>query len=134
MPKAMGSDVRHVQRHNPLSEEYAPTAPLRQKAQKKRRLAKGENEGENYVDTKASRKILRIGQELVDEDASERQAGQANPAFDFTSRFGANEDSDDGKAAFDDDDEAWGDEEEQIVEELVSGNTIGSIQLGLTGS
>jgi len=120
--------MRQSQRHNPLSEEYAPTAPLRQKAQKKRRSAK-EGEEENYVDTKASRRILQIGQELVDEDASERQAGQPNPAFDFTSRFGADDESDDGKA-FEDDDEAWGDEEEQVVEELVSGSEPGNTQTG----
>lgn len=121
MPKASSSDARQMQRHNPLSEEYAPTAPLRQKAPKKRRSAKGEGEEENYVDTKASRRILQIGQELVDEDASEQQKAQPNPAFDFASRFGADDDSDDGGAAFNDDDEGWGDEEgEGVVEDAVS--------------
>jgi len=124
MPKASGSDSRQAQRHNPLSEEYAPTAPLRQKAPKRRKSAKGEGEEENYVDTKASRRILQIGQELVDEDTSEQQRAQPNPAFDFASRFGADDDSDDdeGKAALDEDDEAWGDEGEEEIggEELVS--------------
>lgn len=120
MPKASASDARQAHRHNPLSEEYAPTAPLKQKAAKKRRANK-EGQEENYVDTKASRRILQIGQELVDEDESEHAKAQPNPAFDFTSRFGGQDDSDDGKGAFDEDEEAWGyEEEEEAGEDLVS--------------
>jgi hypothetical protein len=67
-----------------------------------------------------SRKILQIGQELVDEDAAEHRATikttgtKENSAFDFESRF-------EGDEALSDDerfpDEQWGDEEE--IEEVV---------------
>lgn len=60
---------------------------------RKTRSGEDEEDGNRFVDSKMSRKILQIGQELVDEDAAEgnMRAGEAgdrsNPAFDFDSRF-----------------------------------------------
>jgi essential nuclear protein 1 len=62
------------------------------------------------VDSKASRKILKIGQELADEDEAENQASKPNSAFDFESRF---PDGDEEQDSYEEA-EAWGDEEEEV--------------------
>jgi essential nuclear protein 1 len=110
------------ERHNPLAEEYSPVQAFKQKAPKKRNR-RDETEEDHVIDTKASRKILRIGQDLADEDEEERKARyaeqQTNPAFDFESRFAndvqSEEEEDAGKW---DDEEAWGDEEEVFEVEV----------------
>lgn len=108
VPKSPGG--QQAQRHNPLAEEYDPTQPLKQKAAKKRRSTQQE-QGDSYIGTKASRKILKIGQDLVDEDEAEQEAARPQPAFSFNSRFTTTEDDEDAAAhTYEDDDEAWGDE------------------------
>lgn len=112
MPKA----ARDGQRHNPLAEEYAPSNPYKQKAGKNRR-SRDENAGDvGFVDSKSSKKILKIGRELQEEDEDENKVQRPpvdNAAFDFT-RLG----EDDGvETAQYDDEEAWGEEEEE--EEIV---------------
>jgi essential nuclear protein 1 len=111
MPKATTpvSAARQARRHNPLEEDLTAIGPLKNKPGK--RKSRHQDEGEQFVDSKASRKILRIGQELADEDAEENQLQKPNTAFDFESRF----DSDPEEETFEDG-EAWGDEEE--VEEI----------------
>lgn len=111
MPKATTpvSAARQGRRHNPLEQDVTASGPLKTKPGK--RKSRHQDEGDQFVDSKASRKILRIGQELADEDAEENQLRKPNNAFDFDSRF---EDEDDDEPQ--DDGEAWGDEEE--VEEI----------------
>ncbi|EGP90414.1 unnamed protein product [Zymoseptoria tritici ST99CH_1A5] len=123
MPKATRSNsiARQERRHNPLSEEYSPTAPLKQKNSKKRKTTHGEDGQDGFVDSKASRRILDLGQDLAAEDEAEQQAKRpavANPAFAFESRFGELSDDEEGGAEVGeyDDEEAWGSEEE--VEEI----------------
>ena len=70
------------------------------------------------MDSRSSRKILKIGQDLVDEDQQESTASEPNPAFTFESRFGAESGSEEGDER-QDDEEAWGDEEHGVVEEVV---------------
>ncbi|KAL3420104.1 bystin [Phlyctema vagabunda] len=112
MPKATTpAAARQARRHNPLEDEYNATASLKQKSGK--RKSKDMEEGDKFVDAKASRKILKIGQELADEDAEQNQVAKPNTAFDFESRF----EDEEGEEPFGDDAEAWGDEEE-IVEEI----------------
>ena len=124
MPKASqkSQEARQSRRHNPLSEEYAPTEPFKLKPERKRKHRHEDGPGENdYVDTKASQRILRIGQDLVEEDQVERKEAEPNPAFAIESRFAEpahNEDA--GGGAFEDEDDGWGDEEEEVVEEVVS--------------
>lgn len=121
MPKAPSGDARQARRHNPLSEEYMPSNPLKQKAPKKRKSpANGEAE-DHYVDSKASQRILKIGQDLADEEEAENEALRPkapNPAFDFESRFPREVESDDEGLPTAEDDEAWGDEEDEEVEEI----------------
>lgn len=123
MPKTPTSpDARQARRHNPLTEEYVPSHPFKQKSAKRKKLSKEDRDEEHFVESKASRKILKIGQELADEDQEEANARRnaqrplVNPAFAFDSRFGEDEVEEDELGEYDDD-EAWGDEVE-IVEEV----------------
>ncbi|OCK85675.1 Bystin-domain-containing protein [Lepidopterella palustris CBS 459.81] len=115
-PKSPGA--RDVLRHNPLTEDYVPSNPFKQKQGKKKRHSKDEADEERFVDSKASLKILKIGRDLAEEDQKEQDALRpplANPAFAFDSRFG-DDDTPEEVGEYDDD-EAWGDEED-IVEEV----------------
>jgi essential nuclear protein 1 len=107
MPKAA---ERQGRRHNPLEHDITAIGPLRTKPGKRKSQSQDE---ENFVDSKASRKILRIGQELADEEEEANRVlnPQPNIAFNFESRFEDEEEQD----PYDEDAEAWGDEEE-IVE------------------
>lgn len=121
MPKTPKSPaVREAQRHNPLVEDYAPSNPYKQKSAKTRKRSRDENDGDGYVDSKSSRKILEIGRELAEEADSEnrlQRPPKANPAFDFETRLGEDDGAEE-TAQYEDEDEAWGGEEEEIVEEV----------------
>ncbi|EMC97922.1 hypothetical protein BAUCODRAFT_104801 [Baudoinia panamericana UAMH 10762] len=130
MPKSARSNsvARQERRHNPLSEEYSPSAPLKQKAGKKRKQSHGEEEGAvGYVDSKASRRILDLGQDLAAEDEAERKPSEPTPpgtAFSFESRFPRDVVSDEDEeehagvrlGEYDDEEAAWGSEGEEVEE------------------
>ena len=124
MPKASkGNSAAQQRRHNPLSEEYAPSE-LKQKTNKKRKSEDVTNKEEGFVNSKASRNILQLGQDLAAEDEAEQEANrpaQPNPAFAFESRFpvDGSDDEEQGGAEVGeyDDEEAWGSDDE-IVEEV----------------
>ncbi|OTA69444.1 Bystin-domain-containing protein [Hypoxylon sp. EC38] len=116
MPKATTpTSVRQGRRHNPLEDDLLATGPLRAKAPK--RKSKGgndEEEQENYIDSKASKKILRIGRELAEEiDFAPPRPPKESNAFGFDSRF--DEDDEDNEPF--EDEEVWGDDDE-VVEEV----------------
>ncbi|KAI9740456.1 MAG: snoRNA-binding rRNA-processing protein [Cirrosporium novae-zelandiae] len=118
MPKAVSpttSTVRQMRRHNPLGEDILNNGHLRTKSGK-RRARTEDGEEERFVDSKASRKILKIGQDLVEEELQEQRSNAPNIAFNFESRFGEDDESEEEDLALNED-EAWGDEEE-IVEEV----------------
>ena len=106
---------RSARRHAPLEEDLTATGPLRLRS--KKRKARPEDDGNGYVDSRSSRKILKIGQDLADEEQQEIVTAAPNPAFTFESRFGgaSEPEEEDGRC----EDEAWGDEEDDIVEEVV---------------
>ena len=113
---APSSRSRSARRHAPLEEDLTATGPLRHRS--KKRKARPEDDGSGYVDSRSSRKILKIGQDLADEEQQETVAAAPNPAFTFESRFGGTsepEEEDDDRY----DDEAWGDDEDEVVEEVV---------------
>lgn len=111
------SRSRSARRHAPLEEDLTATGPLRHRS--KKRKARPEDDGSGYVDSRSSRKILKIGQDLADEEQRETVAAVPNPAFTFESRFGgASESEEDDRY----DDEAWGDEEDDVVEVVGSDN------------
>lgn len=114
MPKATTpiAASRQVRRHNPLEDDLVATGPLSTK-RSKRKSRHEDEDVENFVDSKASRKILRIGQELAEEDLERQAVPKHNTAFDFESRF----DEENASEAGYEDEEAWGDEDE-VVEEV----------------
>ncbi|KAF2743385.1 Bystin-domain-containing protein [Sporormia fimetaria CBS 119925] len=126
MPKTpRPANAREAQRHNPLAEEYVPSHPFKQKAPKRQKRTREEGDEENYVDSKASRKILEIGRELAEEEEQQNQARRppvANPAFDFDSRLG--EDANDEEPTAQYDDEGWGDEQEEVEEIEIDPNDL----------
>jgi essential nuclear protein 1 len=120
MPKAItpAAAARQARRHNPLEDDLTATGPLRTKPSKRKSKHEDQDE-EKFVDSKASRKILKIGQELAEEDQEDVQVTQPNTAFNFESRFGDDDNADDQY----DNEEAWGEEEEEVEEiELAPGD------------
>ncbi|KAI0132737.1 Bystin-domain-containing protein [Xylariales sp. AK1849] len=115
MPKSSTpTAARPGRRHNPLEDDLLATGPFRAKAPK--RKAKGqqdENEEQQFIDSKATKKILEMGRELDEESAvaPQRPPTESN-AFGFESRF----DQEDVEEPFGEDD-AWGDDDE-VVEEV----------------
>lgn len=111
MPKATTpvSKPRQERRHNPLDEDLTATETLKIKGEK--RKSRHQDEGDQFVDSKASRKILRMGQELADEDTAENSVQPASTAFDFESRL-----EDDGDEEPAQEYEEWGDEEVEEIE------------------
>ncbi|OAX80285.1 hypothetical protein ACJ72_05389, partial [Emergomyces africanus] len=125
MPKAATAERRHV----PLADDILSTGHLRTKSSK-RKSRSDEDDGDHYLDSKTSKKILQIGQDLADEDAEESRAALAatgikrNTAFDFESRFGAEDEQgkeDDGDQYGE---EEWGDVEEEVEEVEVDPNDL----------
>ncbi|KAI4208605.1 MAG: hypothetical protein LQ348_000082 [Seirophora lacunosa] len=113
-PSRAGSvSSRKAHRHNPLSEDLVATGPLRTKSNK--RKSRPEDDESRYVDNKSSKKILRIGQDLVDEVDGEERVPPPNPAFAFESRFGDKEEA--AYAGPYEDEEAWGNDEEDVIDE-----------------
>ena len=127
MPKATtpSRSAAAGRRHNPLADDVLSTGHIRtqpsKKSQRRSQAEKDEENGERFVDAKASRKILQIGQELADEDDAEQRVargdtgGKVNTAFDFGSRLEDDEPVSDDDEKFGED--QWDDEEE--VEEVV---------------
>ena len=113
-------------RHNPLAEDYSPTAPQKpHKSPKRRKLSQADdNTAKTYIDNKASSKILRIGQDLIEEDQAQQDAVKPNPAFDVKSRSRVDADTEAeaadanglGAEIYEDQDEEWGSASE--VEEV----------------
>lgn len=117
MPKATTPTAnRGSRRHNPLEDDLLATGVLRNKPSKKG--SKGDDDEQDaFVDSKASKNILRIGRELAEEDNAERRGAVPPPtvdSFGYDSRFG---EVDEEPQTYGDDDEAWGDEDE-VVEEI----------------
>lgn len=116
-----------MRRHNPLSEDYAPSNPHKQKAPKRKGRSNAggdddDNDQQAYIDSKASRKIIALGQDLTAEEDAELEAQRpkhaSKSAFEFERRLRDEQDSDDEAGGIPEDDEAWGDEEDEEVEEV----------------
>jgi essential nuclear protein 1 len=123
MPKAPTPRAAvSARRHNPLGDDIFSAGHLRTNSNKRKSRADDDEDeaGNHYVDARASRKILQIGQDLAEEEVAEHRAaiqsnaGRLSAAFDFSSRFDSNEQLSDEEKFSDDD---WGDEErEEAVE------------------
>ncbi|KAM0806036.1 Bystin-domain-containing protein [Usnea florida] len=111
---APSSNFRSARRHAPLEEDLVATGPLRPRT--KKRKERPEEDGGGYVDSRSSKKILKIGQDLEDEIQQENVAIAPNPAFTFESRLGGISEPEEDDVRHDDD--AWGDEEDDTIEEV----------------
>ncbi|TFB05168.1 hypothetical protein CCMA1212_002582 [Trichoderma ghanense] len=111
MPKAtIPTATRPGRRHNPLEDDVLATGILRNKPTKRKGKDVDESE-ETFVDSKASRNILRIGRELMEEENADKPAQKTTvDNFGYDSRFG----EEDGEQKGYDEEEAWGDEEEMV--------------------
>lgn len=121
MPKATTPTSSHKRRHNPLEDDLLATGVLKNREGRpsKRAAKKHEAEGQAYVDAEASRKILAMSRDLIEEEelqtGGKDNHGSEPSAFDFDpSRLGVGSDQDEEGPAIE---EAWGDEED-IVEEV----------------
>jgi essential nuclear protein 1 len=121
MPKATTPSSSQKRRHNPLEDDLLATGILKNReGRPSKRAGKKQAEEQGYVDAKASRKILAMSRDLIDEE--ELQSGSAaggdargRSAFDFDpSRLDAGSDVEEDEFA---NEEAWGDEED-VVEEV----------------
>lgn len=110
MPKATTpTAARPGRRHNPLEDDVLATGILRNKPTK-RKSKNAEESEETFVDSKASKNILRIGRELMEEENAERPVTKPTvDNFGYDSRFGEEEE---GHKY--DDDEAWGDDDDMV--------------------
>ena len=98
---------------NSLVDDLVATGPLRTKS-KKRKARRDEDAEEGYVDSKSSRKILKIGRELAEEDQIEAKQALPNQAFTFESRFPEEDESDEEPQQYDEG--SWSDMEGNIEE------------------
>ena len=127
MPKARtlgSSGPKNARRHNPLSDDIVATGPLREKT--KKRKTRSEDTEDKFVDSASSHKILKIGQDLLEEEKEEQVVRVPNPAFAFESRLADESDPEEDTRIHDE--EAWGDEEEEVVDEVVGLAPVGSFQ------
>ncbi|KAK3936390.1 Bystin [Diplogelasinospora grovesii] len=119
MPKATTPASSRGRRHNPLEDDLLATGVLKTTSAKRSKRGDKEEkeEGDGYVDAKASRQILAMSRSLIDEDQADSTTAKTNApsAFDFDpSRF--EQDADREEDAFEND-EPWGDEDD-VVEEI----------------
>jgi essential nuclear protein 1 len=115
MPKATTpTTARHGRRHNPLEDDILATGILKSSKSPKRKKTDDEDR-DNYVESKASKQILRLGRELVEEDkertaAAETSRGAFDPESARRLDFGDDDDELEAPGAFDD--EAFGDDDD----------------------
>jgi len=111
MPKAT-TPTSASRRHNPLEEDLTASGGLLKNKPGKRK-SRHQEEGDKFVDSKASRKILKLGQELADEsEATDKAQNPPKAVFNFESRSEGEEE----ETYEDDDEEAWGGIDEEVEE------------------
>jgi essential nuclear protein 1 len=113
MPKATAPGSRNGRRHNPLEADILATGVLKNKPSKSKK--KDEGDKDSFVDSKASKKILQLGRELAEEDAtnSPNTEKSKNPFdADAARQFGfdVEEEEEEDNGAFDND--TFGDEDD----------------------
>jgi essential nuclear protein 1 len=120
MPKATAASLSSKRRHNPLEDDLVATGVLKNReGRPSKRADRKQAEEQAYVDAKASRKILAMSRDLIDEEelrsGANDQHVSAPSAFDFDpSRLEGGSDEEEEEFA---NEEAWGDEED-VVEEI----------------
>ncbi|KAI2635935.1 Bystin-domain-containing protein [Xylaria nigripes] len=118
MPKATTSGAG---RRRGLDEEYlVGSGILKNKPSKsKGKSQDSDDERENYIDARSSRKILDIGRQLAEEDVPVRRPQNTATSFGFESRF---EDGEHEASGSQDEEEAWADDDDDEIVEHVDVN------------
>ena len=115
MPSSQRS--RSTRGRVPLADELATIGPLKNRSKKRKPVS--ENEGDSYVDSRSSRKILKIAQDLAEDEekVASNHLSKSNPLFEIESRRleAEHEDSWD-----DDETRTWEDEDFGDIAEVVS--------------
>ncbi|KAI1811744.1 Bystin-domain-containing protein [Poronia punctata] len=107
MPKAAPNKPRRA-----LEEEY--TVGILRNRKRTKSQDKEEENGENFVDSRTSRKILDIGRQLAEEDAPPSRPVESASAFGFDSRY--QDGGEDGEPF--EGEEPWADEDDDIIEHV----------------
>jgi hypothetical protein len=117
MPKSPRVSTSKDLRHDPLEREYSWSESTRQKAPKKRKQRQDNDaDADQVVDTRAAQKILRIGQDLADEDEQERKSkyvSGSNEGLRVDSRLQLEQEEEELEGQ---DEDTWEDEDNQDME------------------
>ncbi|KAI5293100.1 snoRNA-binding rRNA-processing protein [Ascosphaera acerosa] len=140
MPPKSSSAADAAAERRPLAEEILTAGQVRskQKAPKshKRKSRHDDDEegsGDPYIDARASRKILQIGQDLAEEDAAEARAAAGasaredarSAAFEFDySKFATRDEDDEEEEELERGGDDWADEEEEVEEVEIDPNDL----------
>jgi essential nuclear protein 1 len=111
------SSVTSSRHRNPLAEDLIATGPLRPQSKKRKASKRGDDVEIGFVDARSSRKILKIGQELAEEEEEGAKPPVPSTAFTFESRFNASSDVEDDAPY--EDAEKWEDGDEEDLREAV---------------
>ena len=109
------SGSKQIRHQKPLADDLTTIGVLRT-GSKKRKAHREDDAGDTFVDSKSSRKILKIGQELAEEDQQASKPRTPNTAFTSDSRFDA---SDSDNESLHHAGDEWADEENEVVDEGV---------------
>ena len=105
MPHRSRSKSKSRQQRKPLEEDLVATGSLKAKSNK--RKSKPDEDTETFVESRLSNKILKIGQELVEEEEQENGPIPRNSAFEIESRKLKNKEN--GDEDEHDAENTWGD-------------------------
>ena len=136
MPKAQS--LSNKRRHNPLEHDLVATGVLKNSnGRPSKRANKGQAEEPSFVDAKASRKILDMSRDLLQEEDQlqedlDAQSAPTTSAFDFDpSRLDTGSDEEEG---YNNEEEAWGDEDEEVEEIEVDADDLETFNRYITPS
>jgi len=114
-----------MQRHNPLSQDIETSGGRLRTTSitgKRKSRSDDDNKGDGYIDSRSSKKILSIAQDLADEDAAERHAASKSrptkDTFEFDSRFGEEDLNEEEYKGAEDNEDDWFPEEGVVEEEM----------------
>ena len=114
--------ARQGRRHNPLEQDILATGILRQKATKRKSQDLEEDGGNDFVESRQSKRILQLGRELVEEDQAPSVLPKKNlDAFAISSRFDQDDVEDEEVFA---DEGQWEDEDELDDDDNVDVNDL----------
>lgn len=131
MPKTTPPSNREGRRHNPLHEELLSESGPNTKASRTKREKRHRTNGDDFVDSGLSKKILKIARDQQDEVTHEDTA--AAPVFtNLAPRFDAMRDEEDSEP--EEEYEEWNDVEEEVEEVEIDENDAALFERFLPGS